>query len=82
MKINFLKMSDKNSTPKKDDLQKIVVNSSCIGCGICVAIAPEIFEMSLESGKSKVKKDIDLSNLEKAREAAEACPVGAIEVAE
>ena len=68
-------MQDENSNPKK-----IVVNPSCIGCGICATLASEVFEMNLETGKSQVKADADLKNLDKAKEAAAACPVGAIEV--
>ena len=64
------------------DSQKVIVTDACIGCGICATIASEIFEMNPENGKSELKKDADLKNLEKAREAAAACPVGAIEVAE
>jgi len=70
-------MSDENSNSKK-----VVVTDACIGCGICATIAPEIFEMNAETGKSEVRKDADLSNLEKAAEAAAACPVAAIEISE
>ena len=31
----------------------------CLGCGTCVAIAPEVFEIG-EDGKSKVKEEADL----------------------
>jgi ferredoxin len=48
----------------------------CIGCGSCAAIAPEIFELG-EDGKAFVKEQGDE---EQAKEAAEACPVGAITI--
>lgn len=68
-------MNDENS-------KEVNVTDACIGCGICATIAPEVFEMNTENGKSEVRKNADLSNLEKAREAAEACPVASIKIAE
>jgi len=56
-----------------------VDKDKCIGCGACVAIAPETFEFD-ENGLSKVV-DGAPSN-ESAAEAAGSCPVGAIEVEE
>jgi len=67
---------------QKSDSKKISVDAAtCIGCGICVSLAPEIFEMN-EDGKSVVRSDVDLAseNLEKAQESADACPVDAITV--
>ena len=45
-------------------------------------IAPEVFAMNSETGKSEVQKGANFSeeNLGKARAGAEACPIGAIEV--
>ncbi|MFH0834215.1 MAG: ferredoxin [Patescibacteria group bacterium] len=62
--------------------KKIVVNDACIGCGICATIASDFFEMNLETGKSQPKATADLKNLEKAKEAVAACPVGAITIEE
>jgi ferredoxin len=54
----------------------VKVNSKkCIGCGLCVSICPEIFEMDSE-GKSKVKKEKNIPCL---KEAIESCPMEAIE---
>ncbi len=55
----------------------------CISCGTCVAMMPEVFELDDEM-KSRVKNsDATLkTSKEKLQEAAEACPVGAIEVIE
>ncbi len=55
----------------------IKVNDTCIGCGACVAIAPENFDY--QEGLSVV---IDETITEKVKEAVDACPVGAIEVEE
>ena len=49
----------------------------CTGCGPCVEICPEIFE--LEGDIAKVKVDIVPSQVEAAcREAVEECPTDAI----
>ena len=77
-------MNDENTqnpNPQGDDDQQAVqVEDTCIGCGICATIAPEVFAMNAETGKSEVKEDADLANLDKAKEAAGACPVTAITV--
>lgn len=56
-------------------MAKITVNESCIGCGACTGIAPEVFEMNDEGLASVIGEDEAT-----AKEAAEACPVEAIEV--
>lgn len=53
------------------------VNDTCIGCGACVAIAPENFDY--QEGVSVVTNE---TVTEKTKEAVDACPVGAIEVEE
>ena len=55
----------------------IKVNDTCIGCGACVAIAPEVFDY--QEGLSVV---MDETITEKVKEAVDACPVGAIEIEE
>jgi len=52
-----------------------VDKEKCIGCGACVAVCPEGFE--IKDGKSHVKKAASC-----AKEAAENCPVGAISIEE
>lgn len=52
-----------------------VDQDTCIGCGACVSLCPEIFE--LKGGKSSVKKE-NPDDEECAEEAADACPVDAI----
>jgi len=51
----------------------IKINDSCIGCGSCSAICPEVFEMSGVVAVVKEQKNLDC-----VKEAIEACPVGAI----
>lgn len=62
---------------------KVKVNEdACIGCGACCAIADSIFEIS-DNGLSEVKKEeVQEDEKQAVRDAAEACPTGAIEVEE
>ena len=51
----------------------------CVGCGLCVSLCPEVFELG-ENGKIKVKEGADLEkNKEGIQEAKENCPARAIE---
>ncbi len=50
----------------------------CIGCGACLGVAPEVFEMN-DQGMSTPKEEVVKPELEEsARDAMEVCPVGAI----
>lgn len=62
---------------------KVKVNEdACIGCGACCAIADNIFEIG-DNGLSEVKKEeVQEDEKQAVRDAAEACPTGAIEVEE
>jgi len=60
---------------------KIDVTKDCIGCGACVAIAPDLFELDMKTMKSHVKKQPDEGEQEElAKQAADACPVDAIKL--
>ncbi len=48
----------------------------CIGCGLCVSIAPEVFRLN-ESGVSEVYAN-DLGEREKVQQAIDSCPVSCI----
>jgi ferredoxin len=63
---------------------KVEVNKeTCIGCGTCMAVAPEIFEFD-NDGKSKPKTEIieDQNLIEKAKDAEVACPTHSIKLTE
>ena len=57
-----------------------VDKETCIGCGLCPTVCPEIFEMD-DDGLAKAK-DIEIPEdvEDTAKEAEEECPVDAIEV--
>lgn len=57
-------------------MKKVWVEDSCIACGACVDICPEVFE--LEGDIASVKAGAKLSDNDTIIEAAEACPVEAI----
>lgn len=58
-------------------MKQVLIEDSCVGCGSCVEICPEVFE--LDGELAVVKRDADLSLDGKIIEAAEACPVDAID---
>lgn len=62
----------------------------CIGCGACVAVAPDYWEMN-DDGKADIikgkerkdnwqEKDISEKDLKENMEAAESCPVNVIHI--
>ncbi|MFA5174375.1 MAG: ferredoxin [Candidatus Pacearchaeota archaeon] len=56
-----------------------VDKKTCIGCGACASICPEVFEMkeTADGLKSVVKKQSKASCV---KEAADSCPVNAINI--
>lgn len=69
-------MSDKKGN--KGKLTVKVLRDKCIGAAPCVVIAPKVFQLD-DEGIAVVQKQNAESD-EKLMEAAEACPVQAIEV--
>jgi len=60
---------------------EVKVNDDCSACGICEDICPEVFELGDEKAEVKASP-VPAEFEEKVREAAEECPVEAIEVSE
>ncbi|MDD3429826.1 MAG: ferredoxin [Oscillospiraceae bacterium] len=55
-----------------------VDQATCIGCGLCVGTAPDVFTMA-DIGKAvAIEEDVEESNIAVAQEAMEGCPVSAI----
>ena len=55
------------------------VNENCIGCGMCVSICPEVFSLTDENvayANGEILTELE----ESVQEAADNCPVNAIEV--
>ncbi|WP_322631391.1 ferredoxin [Aedoeadaptatus coxii] len=60
---------------------KYRVNESCIGCGLCVGICPEVFSMTDEGKAKAIETEVPADSEAAAEEAKDSCPVGAIEEA-
>lgn len=73
---------------------KVTVNKeTCIACGVCWSIAPQIFELDTSTGKTRIKEPYRTTDSETesvgeipenlkdlAEKAASNCPVGAISI--
>jgi len=55
----------------------VKVNDSCIGCGACESICEAVFSVD---GVAQVNEAAVADNIDAVKEAADACPVGAIEI--
>jgi Ferredoxin len=61
-------------------MKAYVDKDTCIGCGLCAAISPEIFDMD-DDGKAKAtENEVGEALQVSANEACEQCPVSAITV--
>ncbi|MDV4152421.1 ferredoxin [Clostridium sp. AL.422] len=62
-------------------MKAFVDENTCISCGLCEGICPEIF--TLETGVSTAKEgDVPEEYADATREACDSCPVSAISVEE
>lgn len=55
------------------------INENCIGCGFCVSVCPDVFVMTDED-VAKAQGNVPEKLESEVMEAAEGCPVDAIEV--
>lgn len=55
----------------------VKINENCIGCGACESICEAVFSVD---GVATVNEAEVAANMDSVKEAAEACPVSAIEV--
>lgn len=60
-------------------MKATIDRDGCISCGLCPELCPEVFQIA-EDGLAAVVKQPTPSNIDKAREAEESCPVQVIEV--
>lgn len=55
-----------------------ISNDTCIGCGACVSICPEVFNFNDEGFAEVLDIKIENNNIEKVKDALESCPTQAI----
>jgi len=57
-------------------------HESCIGCGMCVSLCGENWEMGEDGKAHPIKKEIGEEELSCNKKAEENCPVGVIKIKE
>ena len=64
----------------EDFKMKVKVNQDvCIGCGLCAGLAAALFELTDEGKAQALVDEVPVDEEANAEEAANSCPVGAIE---
>jgi len=57
-----------------------VDKDTCIGCGLCPSICPDVFSMNDDGKAVAIEGDVPSEHEDGAKEGEESCPVNAIEV--
>jgi len=61
-------------------MKGFVDKDTCIGCGLCPAVCPEIFEMDDDGKAVASENEIEEKLIESAKDAEQQCPVNAITI--
>lgn len=59
-------------------MKGFVDKDECIGCGVCVAVCPKVFEMTDDGKAEASENEIEDKLMDSAKEAEHECPVSAI----
>lgn len=84
MKINSHSKGEQNTKGTKIDkisshygVSVKINKQKCLGCGVCINLCPEVFE--LKNGKSTVKEKVDFKKYKDyIKQAIDSCPAQAI----
>ncbi|CUO36157.1 ferredoxin [Clostridium sp. NSJ-49] len=57
-----------------------VDQETCIGCGMCPSICPEVFDMNDDGKAHTIVDEVPAGKEDEAQDAANSCPVSAISV--
>lgn len=63
-------------------MKAVVDQDTCISCGLCVSICPEVFSFNEDEKSVAINGDIPEENQDAAKESRDACPVDAIDIKE
>ena len=58
---------------------RVFINDECIGCGMCEATCPDVFSITAD-GVAEAMEALDDDLADAVQDAAESCPVSAIEI--
>lgn len=61
-------------------MRSFVDKDTCIGCGLCQGICPEVFSIDDDGKAVAIAKNIPDSDIDSAKDAESQCPVEAITI--
>lgn len=63
-------------------MRAIVDQDTCISCGLCVSVCPEVYSFNEDEKSVAIDGDIPEDQQEAAKEGRDSCPVDAIDIKE